>query len=451
MTTDPDDPQLQSDAPVATADGHPHPPSPDLPEYIQRRNSLVFLFSMSLSYLVAPVFYVGILHAAIIKSLGSKDAVANLPESLYTATLLVPVLMAWFWPSTRYLRPMLVSSYLLKGVAGLVTAALFLLAPGTWLVLGLILHAAIIGATNGVTNMCLWELIGRGMTTARRGWTLGITFGLGPIFAVVGSFASQLVLSGNFLNVIHVNPVPKPWSYVILFGFTGPAMIVSALCVFLAHLPCASDEPTASVAGVIRGLREYFRHRLILIAACGFLLTLAGGNMILPNLGLYARDMMHEAAEKYSGLQLAIRFGSKSLVGFSLAWLLARSNPKLPALATTLISLAGVCWALAVPGKWYLLSFAMVGAGELFYIYYLNYIVGCSAPHRVRENIAYTNVIMVSVSFVPWVYGRISDRFGLTSSFILAGGILVVATLIVWLFLPGRPALVTVGSEAAAP
>ncbi|GDY10801.1 hypothetical protein LBMAG52_42890 [Planctomycetia bacterium] len=385
------------------------------------------------------MFYVGVLHAAILSSLGFSDTIANLPESVYMWLTPLPVLIAWFWPSTCYLRRMLVITYAFKGSAGLVAAALFLMAP-QWLAVGIVVHAAVIGGTNGVATMCLWELIGRGMTPARRGWTLGITFGVGPLFAVLGSCASQLILSGNFLDLIHVNPIPKPWCYVVLFGTTGPAMAVAGASVFLAHLPRESSaEPGMSVAGVMRGLRQYFTYRLILIAIGGFLLTSAGGNMILNNLALFVRDATGERPEEYTGVQLALRFGCKSLFGFVLGWMLARFQAKTPALATTLICLAGVGWALVVPGKWYLFSFGLLGAGELFYVYYLNYIVGCSAPERIRENTAYTNVIMIVVSFMPLIYGGISDNYGLRASFVLALGILVVATLIVWTLLPQRP------------
>ncbi len=418
-----------------------------LPEHAQRRNSLVFILNNSIGYFVAPVFYVGVLHAAILSSLGFSDTIANLPESVYMWMTPLPVLIAWFWPSTRYLRRMLVINYAFKGSAGLVAAALFLMAP-TWLAVGIVVHAAVIGITNGVATMCLWELIGRGMTPARRGWTLGITFGAGPVFAVLGSCASQMILSGNFLDVIHMTPVPKPWCYVVLFGVTGPAMAVSAACAFLAHLPReSSTEPSMSVAGVMQGLRQYFTYRLILIAICGFLLTSAGGNMILNNLALFVRDATGELPEEYTGIQLALRFGCKSLFGFVLGWMLARFQAKTPALATTLICLAGVAWALVVPGKWYMFSFGLLGAGELFYVYYLNYIVGCSAPDRIRENTAYTNVIMIIVSFMPLIYGGISDKYGLRASFVLALGILVVAALMVAVLLPRRPVPNLVGSR----
>jgi hypothetical protein len=427
------------ESPSATDAATPPTVSAEQSEHAQRRNSLVFILNNSINYFVAPVFYVGVLHAAILSSLDFSDTIANLPESMYLWTSMLSVLIVWIWPSTRHLRRMLVINYACKAISGMVAAALFFAAP-SWLAIGVITHAGIIGITNGVATMCLWELIGRGMSPARRGWTLGITFGIGPIFAVLGSCASQLILSGSFLNLIYVTPVPKPWCYILLFGATGPAMGISLLNVFLAKIPAAgADEPGASLTGIVRGLRQYFTNRLILIALGGFLLTSAGGNMILNNLALFVRDATGELPETYTGIQLALRFGCKSLFGFALGWMAARYNSKTPALATTLICIAGVVWALVVPGKWYLFSFGLLGAGELYYVYYLNYIVGCSAPERIRENTGYTNVMLVTVSLMPMIYGAISDNYGLRLSFLLALGILLLSALLTTFFLPRRP------------
>ena len=415
----------------------------ELSESDQRWNSFVFILNYSIGYFVAPVFYVGVLHAAVLSSLGFSDTIANLPESVYIWMTPMPVLVAWYWPSTAYLRRMLVINYCCKASAGILAATLFLFAP-KWLAVGIVLHAGVVGITNGVATMCLWELIGRGMTSARRGWTLGVTFGVGPVFAVLGSCGSQLILSGNFLDVIHLGPIPKPWCYVVLFGLTGPAMAVSAVSVFLAKIQQGTfDDSGANLAGIASGLRKYFTYFPIVIAICGFLLTSAGGNMIMNNLALFVRDATGELPEKYTGLQLALRFGCKSLSGFFLGWMLARYHAKLPALATTLFCLAGVMWALVIPGKAYLFSFGLLGAGELFYIYYLNYIVGCSAPERIRENTAYTNFIMIVVSFMPLLYGWISDTYGLRASFYLAIAILLAAWLIVGFALPKKPVTAT--------
>ncbi len=405
----------------------------------QWRISLVFLLNTALAYLVAPVFYIGVLHAAILSSLEASDTVANLPEALYLWVMPVPVLISWLWPSPRLLKPMLTTALVVNGSAGMIVAGLFLGAPSGWLVPAVVLHAGLVGITNGVRQMCLWELIGRGLSPERRARTLGWTFGIGPVFAVLGSCASQLVLSGNFFDQVKFPPVPEPWSYVILFGATGPAMLLSASLVALVDVPPAPEpEPGARVRTILQGLRQYFLNSLILVTAAGFLLTY-GGIMIMTNPSLYTREAIGVAPKEYAGIQLALRFGCKALSGFVLGWWVARVHAKASLLATTAFCLLGVTWGLLVPGEWYLLSFGFIGAGELFYVYYVNYIVGCSEPGRIRENTAYTNLITLLAGFIPLLFGLVSDRYGLRASFAVAMGIFGVVLLLVGLGLPAQP------------
>jgi len=428
------------------------PPAEDavaVPERAQRINSVIFIINNSLNYLVAPVLYVGVLHAAILSGGGASDTVANLPSSLYTWMTPLPVLISWMFPSRRHFSRLWISSYLVMGSAGLLEAALCWGAPPKWQAAGLALHACCIGAANGVMNMCQWEMLSRGMTTKRRARTLSVTFGAGPILAVVGSGITNLILSGNFLdlvqggklmNLIPITPLEKPWSYIVLFGATGPAMLAAAITASFATLPPSPGvEPRPSVESVQAGLKQYFSNRLILVALFGFLMTYGAGNLIMANLGLYVRDAIGEEPEKYTGVQMALRFGCKSLFGFFLGWLLARFHPKTPALTTTLVCIAGLAWAIWVPGKWYLFSFGLLGAGELFYVYYLNYIVGCSPPSRVREFTAYTNVLLAVVGFMPLMYGAISKAYDLRTSFGVAEGILIATALIVAALLPRQP------------
>jgi MFS family permease len=410
------------------------------PEASQRRNSLVFLLNTALAYLVAPVFYIGVLHAVILKSeLKTSDTVANLPEALYLWVTPVAVLISWLWPSPRLLRPMLTTALVVNAGGGLLLAGLFLGAPRVVLITAVIVHAGLVGITNGVRQMCLWELLGRGLSPERRARTLGWTFGIGPVFAVLGSCATQLILSGKFEGLVEVEKVPEPWCYVIIFGATGPAMLLAAALVALVHVPPAPEPPPgARIAEIVRGLRQYFLHPLILLAAVAFVLTY-GGIMIMTNLALYTREAINADPKDWAGVQLALRFGCKSLSGFALGWWVARVNARASLLATTAFCTLGVCWALLVPGEWYLFSFGLLGAGELFYVYYMNYIVGCSAPRRIRENTAYTNLISVLAGFVPLVFGVVSDRWGLKASFGVAVGLFVAALLIVRLGLPPRP------------
>lgn len=414
-----------------------------LPESAQRRNGLVFLTSMSLVYLIAPVTYVGVLHATILDSLKASDTVANLPEAVYLWVTPLPLLIAWFWPSPQLLRPMLTSALIVKGAAGALAALVFALAPRSFWIPMMIIHPAIIGVTGGVQTMCLWELIGRGMTPKMRGLTLGWTFGIGPIFAVLGSCGSQLILKGDFLGMLKVTPIPQPWSYIILFGVSCPAMWLSAVLVQMAQVPPVPDADSESASGmqwkeILIGLRAYFLNPLIVIAAIGFLLTYSG-TMIMNNMSLYARETLGEAPEKYAGIQLALRFGFKSLMGFGLGWLVTRMHARASLMATTLICIAGIAWALFVPGKWYLLGFGLLGGGELFYVYYLNFIVSCSKPERMRENTAYTTLVTVTIGIMPILFGLLSDRYGLRASFVAAIGILVLALVLVQTRLPKQP------------
>ena len=407
----------------------------------QFRNGLVFMICMSLIYLIAPVTYVGVLHATILDSLEASDTVANLPEAVYLWMMPLPVLIAWLWPSPQLLRPMLTWTLIVKGAAGALAALVFAFAPRSYWIPVLILHPAVIGITSGVQMMCLWELIGRGTSPKIRGRTLGWTFGVGPIFAVLGSCASQLILKGDFLGMLKMTPVPQPWNYALLFGLSCPAMWVSAIMVQMTRVPSVSEpESGAQWKEIVQGLRAYFLNPLIITAAIGFLLTY-GGTMIMNNMSLYARETLGEAPEKYAGVQLALRFGCKCFMGFGLGWLVTKMHARASLLATTAICIAGVAWALFVPGKLYLLSFGLLGGGELFYVYYVNYIVSCSKPERMRENTAYTNLITVLIGFLPLVYGMVSDRFGLRASFVTAIGVLVLALIVVQWRLPKQPAL----------
>src|SRR5690349_17083166 len=62
----------------------------------QTRNILCFAGLWCCYYLVAPVSYVGVTHANLLKSLGSSDTVANLPHAFFQWTSALPVLVAWF-------------------------------------------------------------------------------------------------------------------------------------------------------------------------------------------------------------------------------------------------------------------------------------------------------------------------------------------------------------------
>src|SRR5262249_21581842 len=162
---------------------------------------------------------------------------------------------SWLWPSPRLLRPMLATALSAMGVAGLIMAGLFAAGLRSWLIPAVIAHAGLVGIANGVRQMCLWELIGRGLSPTRRAWTLGWTFGLGPVLAVLASCVTQLVLSGKFLDLVRLGPVPQPWSFVLLYGVTGPVMFLSAALVSLADVPHGPEPGPVGIGDILEGLR----------------------------------------------------------------------------------------------------------------------------------------------------------------------------------------------------
>ena len=171
------------------------------------------------------------------------------------------------------------------------------------------------------------------------------------------------------------------------------------------------------------------------------------GSMIMKNMSLYARETLGEAPEKYAGVQLAPPFGFKCVMGFGLGWLVTKLHARTSLIATTSICIAGIAWALFVPSKWYLLGFGLLGAGELFYVYYLNYIVSCSKLERMRENTVYTTLVTVTIGVMPIAIRLMSDRFDLRASFVAAIGILALALILVQLRLPEQPKVADEGSD----
>ena len=57
-------------------------------------------------YLTAPITYVGLVHANLLKALGNNDTISNLPSAMYLWMTIVPVMVAWMFPQPRFLKPL---------------------------------------------------------------------------------------------------------------------------------------------------------------------------------------------------------------------------------------------------------------------------------------------------------------------------------------------------------
>jgi phage shock protein PspC (stress-responsive transcriptional regulator) len=426
-------------APVALSDC-------PLSEQQQTRNILIYAANWALIYLAAPVTYVGLTQAALLKRLDFTDKTCNLPASVYLWTAPFPVLVVWFFPMVRQLKPLLVSALLVMASTGALAAAAVLFLGPDWVLAALITGAALLGCVNGVMAACMWEIIGRGVSEARRGQALGLAFGAGPVMAVAASLVSQMLLPSAAEGA--PPPVlPYPWNFAVVFVSSVPILGVAALLSsrFVVLLPPVEVARQPFVSGVFGGFGKYFGYRLILIATIAYILVYSG-HMVMTNITLYTKEATGRPPEDFVSYQLALRFGFKIVAGFCLGWLLMQTNPKTLLVVTAGLTLTGVGWALAVPGLWFLVSFGILGAGELFGVYYPNYILGCSPRSKMRRNMAFTSLVTMPVGFAGVLYGSISDKlgqedktFGFQMSFAASMAILVATILLVLVALPGRP------------
>src|SRR4051812_45300690 len=91
----------------------------------QTRNVVIYAINWGLIYLASPATYVGVFQANLLKPLGFGDTLANLPAGVYLLTTPLAVLVVWYFPQVRHLKPLLVASFLLTAaMAGLAAAVI---------------------------------------------------------------------------------------------------------------------------------------------------------------------------------------------------------------------------------------------------------------------------------------------------------------------------------------
>lgn len=425
---------MSTDASPASAEGCP------LPVALQRRNSLCYGGFWCLFYFAAPVTYVGTTHANLLHELGCSDTWANLPHAIYQWFTACPILVAWLLPQPRVLRPLIVGSLCaMAAVTAAVALALAVGASSRIVTVCVLLFAAVFGASNGTLVTAMWEVVRRGTSADLRGRTMALAFGVGPIFACLGSVFQQLLMGTEPLTGWTFG-LGFPHNYLSLFGGAVPLVGCAALLGSLFVVP--SPEETAAdslVDNAVYGLRQFFTYPPVLIAAVAYLVVYSGGNAIFENVSLHARDVLGDRLQDTQGIQNFLRFSFKSAAGFLLGWLLTRTHPKATLLATTGTLLFAMGWVLNSSGNWYLISAGLLGAGELFGAYFPNYVVTASSKSTVRANVACLNLLGSFVGFASVFFGWLADTSGRIATFYAASTMLVFALGIIIFGLPARP------------
>lgn len=410
---------------------------------VQRRNALIYASVVAMNLGAAPVLSVGIVQAGLFKRLHVSDLIANLPEAAYLSMAWSPIVLAWWFPQARFFRRLMGCSYSISAAMCALAAGVFMAnARADLIVVVVIAHALVQGCTNSINFTLNWELLRLGLSEKYRGDALAFAFGWGPGFAVLGSLGTQVLLNGGIFGWTPQGwlKVVYPYNYALMFGLSSVAMGTAACLAQQLRLPQqAEDEPRQSFnRAIFGGLMAIIKHRVLMYACIAYLLVFSG-NVVQVNLSLFAREAIGGYSDAYVGYQLALQYSFKMAAGFFLGWLLTRTNPKAPLLVTVAMLMGGILWTLVVPGYWSLLAFGLVGAGQLFGVYYVNYPATCSAKVDVRLNISLLVLLSSGVGLAPVFYGWVSDMWGLRVSLWAAFALLGATALLVLLRLPARP------------
>ena len=423
----------------------------------QTLNIVLFASNVALVYLASPVLYVGITAPSLCQRLDASRAVANLPTTAYFVGTLAPLFVAWYFPFVRLLKPVLVASYGILAGGGIVMAsalAMYQSEAQNVLMIGiLVVYEALAGAALQVISTFQWEVIGRGVSETRRGQALGLAFGAGPLLAVVGSLVQQLILQGQIevpvirsaseigMMTLALGALDFPRNFAALYGLSVPIMALAALLStqFMVPQPAVEVARKPFVAGIFGGIRELLSYRIARIAVLATILIFAA-NQIMGTVSLYTEEVLGFNPEQYAGYQNALRFSFKIVAGFVLGWLLTRTSPKAGLILTGMLCLAGVLWAVIADPRWFLISFGLLGAGELYGVYYQSYILSCSPGSKMRRNMAIINMVPIFAAPAPVMFGAISDLFGYHASFWTSICIIVATLMLVLIALPARPA-----------
>lgn len=470
----------------------------------QRRNLAIFALCTGMQYLAAPLLYVGITQGALGRRLEADERTANLPQTLFFAMMAVPALIAWASPRVASLKRNLSLCYFAVGLMqGIVALTLLSDASNAVKIGVLILQGGTAGALISTAIALLWEVVARGTEESRRGLALGLAFGLGPIFAIVGSFLQTVILGGK-MGPLEFAGLEYPMKFAVLFGAGVPILWTAALLGQFCIVPPTEHEPrrepASQVAGLLVGVPAMFaavfllhagtpaagaveelRHEVLalvgvlmsLIAAVAILyhfrtilrsrllfgislvtILLYAGNGITTNMNLYSEDVLGNLPEFSAGVQQQLRFGFKMATGLVLGWLLARTNPRTGLVATAALLLASQLWAMFANGPMYLVAFGIYGAGELVGVYAPNYLVSASRASELRRNMAYATLLMVPAAPASFLYGSVvrwiktSDistdaavrsALGFRASFATCAAVIALGLLLALALLPARP------------
>lgn len=398
---------------------------------VERRNGLIYLISVTLTYFAAPVTYVGIVQAALCDKLGASATVSNLPDSAYLIGSAAPLLLSWGIPPALE-RPVLVWAHVLMAILlALVGITLVFPLDNSIRIAAVIGHGLIMGLLGSVAQVYMMQCLGRGTTLEGMTRTFKVTYAIGPVAAVAGSLGAQAMLGQ------HIAALRYPYDFAWLYFAGVPCMAAVALLSGRYTMePIAAEPPPPLVQYVIRSLKVFFQVRALALAGVAyvfFFLSLEG----MSNLSLYTKEALGRDPKDFSGLIMALRFGFKCIAGYVLGVIAHRWGIRAPVIGTLLPLVGAMLWAWVIPGYSFLFTFALLGAAELGGLYFPGYVLAISPAEAGARNMSILSLATFIVGFAPALHGALTDKFGFPASF-LFGGLAALVALYLTLRLPSK-------------
>ncbi len=387
----------------------------------ESRNGWVFTICYVFIYLAAPVLYVGVIQAALCDKLGVSRTLASLPASTYMLGQIAPLFFSWRIPY-RLEQSMVIGANLATGtLSAAVFLSLSLPAPASVRIGAVVLQGLLQGLSMSTSFVFMQQCLRRGTTAAGMARTLQRTFSLTPFFAVAGSLGAQYILGTGLPGISF------PHDFALIYLLAVPCSLGIALAARRFRLaPLAEQTRPPFFAFVAGSVRSFCGNRTLLLVGLAYVLWYVSLG-ITSNLTLYTREAMGREPKDFSGLTMAIRFGTKAVGGYLLGWLALRVGLRGGVLGCITLLAAGCAWAWVIPGAGYLFAFGLLGAGELGGAYFPNYVGSLSNPAESTRNLALMTLATPIASFAPVLHGLLTDRFGFPASFALGIGTAVAA------------------------
>jgi len=383
--------------------------------HVERKNAAYFVLAVSMTYLAAPVTYVGVVQAALCDQLGASATLSNLPSVLFVFGGIAPLFLSSIVPYRLERMISAISAATMAMAFGLLAALLIAPISTPAKIAAVIGQSSIVGVLSVVGQVYLFQCLKRGTTENGRARALKLTYAIGPLAAVAGSLLAQSLMEGRSDSWDNLG------SYVTLYLVGVPCLLIAAAAISKLQLVDVKEEVSARTSSyLVESLRALLQSRPMLLLCCAYFANNAALG-VLPNLSLHLPRATGFPREEWVGYGMALQFGFKSASGYLYGALAEKHGARLTLQMLQVPLFLISCWALLINGTAYIFVFALVGAAQLSGIYFPNYCLALSSNATGARNLSLLMIISSLAGLSSSSHGTMNDLLGAWASFCLSG------------------------------